>query len=116
MRSPDTPMTFAEISATAEVLFENRRGFLIEQLDEAIAEAARRVHRRGGKAAVTMTLSLEPKSGRMLLSASLTAKYPAPANIPIPAYMTRDGRLVADDPDQQVLPLEGMTSIPGGKA
>ncbi len=116
MRSPDTPMTFAEISATAEVLFEDLRGYLVEQLDAAIAEAARRAHRHAGKVTVTMMPALEPKSGRMLLSASLTAKYPAPANIPVPAYMTRDGRLVADDPDQQVLPLEGMTSIPGGKA
>lgn len=116
MATPTTPMTFNELAATMEVLLDDRRGYLVEKLDEAIAEAARRAHRHAGAAAVTMTLKFTPKDGRMLLRASLVAKHPSPEAIPVPAYMTRDGRLVADDPEQQPLPLEGLQQIQGGRA
>lgn len=99
-------MKFVDITQTAEVLFEDERSFLVEMLDRAVAGCVKRAQRYQGKSEMTVKLQFVPDADRMLIKASLATKYPEPESLPVPAYVTREGKLVADDPKQILLPFE----------
>jgi hypothetical protein len=108
---PQKPMNFADIMATTEGVFLDRRGFYVEHLDTAVEEAARKSKRFSGKSEIALKITFEPgRDGTTTVASHLTIKTPQPEALPLNFYVDKQGRLVQDDPEQ--LPLGLVEEMP----
>lgn len=108
-------MRFPQIANTVENVFMNERGFLIENLDRAVAACVKNATTNGQKSSINLKISFEANDNNtVVIKAALDAKLPHPKAFPILAFVDRDGQLRTEDPRQQKLP--GITAIHQGGA
>lgn len=105
--SEDTVMTFSALAATVENPYKGKNRFLVETLDEALADCARASASTRKKSSFTITVTLQPLGDdEVALSSNVKTKIPEKGALPVKAYLDKRGTLVADDPQQLTLPVE----------
>lgn len=105
--SDDKIMRFGDLAATVESPYKGKTRFLVEALDEVLADCARAAAATRKKASFTVTIQLAPLSdGEVALSSAVKAKIPERGALPVKAFLDKRGVLVIDDPEQLQLPVE----------
>lgn len=98
---PEDIMRFPQITAAIECEFNGHRGFLVENLDEAVAHCVKQAVQYGGSSSLTVTLSFKSEGKQMEIGAALSTKIPSPKPFPIKRFIDREGRLREEDPYQK---------------
>lgn len=103
----DHTMTFSDLAAAVENPYKGKNRFLVETLDEALADCARASAATRKKSSFTITVTLSPLgSDEVALSSTVKTKIPEKGALPVKAFLDKRGTLVADDPQQLALPVE----------
>lgn len=104
-RNEELVMRFPDITHAIQTTFEGETKFLCENLDTAVAKAARACYANGVATKLTVSLSFERGKGdELTIRAALNTQIPNPKAFPITAFVDRDGTLVKEDPRQAELP------------
>ena len=111
---PEDVMRFPQITAAIECEFNGKRGFLVENLDEAVAYCVRQAVQYGGSSSVSLQLSFKSEGKQMEISAALSTKIPSPKPFPIKRFIDREGRLREEDPYQTTLEFPRDSNADGG--
>ena len=100
----DDRFLWCDLAASAQVVFNDSRASLLEQLDAAVAHCGKQAARYGAKAEFQLKVAFKP-DGRdaIKVEVSLVAKTPTPGSLPVPAFINRKGELCKDDPTQGAL-------------
>lgn len=100
-------------SAFLNTLQMMRGGQVITDLSEALREVTTAVKREGKPGMLTLTLTFSPAgySGALDYVEDIKTKLPKPVRKSTLAFVTEDGALQRNDPNQQELPLR---AIEGG--
>lgn len=101
-----TPMTFRDVAIAVEVTHNEKRKFLAEALDDALAECAAKAARFQTSAKLTVQVAVQVTGDKVSLAAIIDTKIPRPSPTTVGAYVDSAGRLLADDPRQEVLPFQ----------
>lgn len=94
-------MTFQPLLAALQTIHQGKAKFLVEALDDALADVVAASHRLNGPGKVVLTLSVSPENGRMEVAAVVTQRKPEGGSVPSLYYVDKSGRLVEDDPEQE---------------
>lgn len=106
----DHVMTFTDVAAAVETPYKGKKRFLVETLDEALADCARASAATRKKSSFTIIVTLQPLGDdEVALSSNVKTKIPDKAALPVKAFLDKRGTLVADDPQQLTLPVEIVT-------
>jgi len=98
-------LTFTPLSTVLQTVHQGKAKIVLEAIDDAIADVVPAVSRLAGPGKVVLTLSFQPKDGRVVVNAVITQKKPEGGSVPTIFYVDKAGRLVEDDPDQERLPF-----------
>jgi hypothetical protein len=80
MTQTEDIMRFLQITQAIECEFQNKRAFLCENLDEAVASCGRQAAQYGGTSRLALELTFKSEGNKkMIVAAALTTKYPQPA-------------------------------------
>ena len=115
MEQKPTPMTFRDVTAAVEVTHNEKRKFLIEALDDALAECVAKAARYQTKAVLAVQVAVQVTGDKVSLAAVIDTKLPRPSPTTVGAYVDSAGRLHSEDPRQENLfqlapkPQEGET-------
>lgn len=96
-------ITFAQLLDQVEAVYNDNRELLSVQLSIAYDECVKRSAQFAGPSEMTVKLKFEPKNDRLLVGAEVKTKLPAPAALPINAWVDRTGNLCLEDPRQTTL-------------
>jgi hypothetical protein len=96
-------MKFRDVTAAVEVAHNDRRKFLIEALDDALAECVAKATKYQAKSALVLQMAVSVTGDKVSIAAILDTKLPRPAPTTVSAYVDGAGRLLADDPRQENL-------------
>lgn len=96
-------MRFRDVTCSIEVSHNDKRKFLVEALDDALAECVQKAARYQTKAAFAVKVEVLVTGDKVAITADLVAKLPSPGATSISAYVDAAGRLLADDPRQENL-------------
>jgi hypothetical protein len=109
VESKPNQMNFRDVTAALEVSHNEKRKFLIEALDDALAECVAKAARYQSKASLTVKIGVAVTGDKVSIAAVLDTTIPRPTPTTIPAYVDAAGRLLSEDPRQENL----FTMVPG---
>lgn len=90
----------------------DKGGTFLHAADEELRQAVRLTQERGGKAVVTIRLTLKLAKGKqMVVEPSVCASVPKPMTLGRIMYAGDDGKLLLDDPDQMLLDLDSPKKV-----
>lgn len=95
------------------------KGMLDAELTEELAELAQAIRDHRKKGTLTLTLTLKPEVGRngdvtmVTISPDIKVSKPQPPRISSRMWLTHDGDLLRDDPDQGSLDLKTVDTDQG---
>jgi hypothetical protein len=80
------------------------KGRAVIELDDAMTAVAKAVMGLRAKGEVTVKLTMKPAGDAMELACKITSKIPKPDLKPATFFVTEDGALTREDPNQPELP------------
>lgn len=90
----------------------DKGGTFLKAADEELRNAVLLTQERGGKAVVTIRLTLKLAKGKqMVVEPSVTSAVPKPMVMGRIMYAGDDGQLQLDDPDQMMLDLDAPRKV-----
>ena len=109
MAPTETDQPERVVKPLAGILQDIDRGRPHTEASMAFADAFEAVHNQGGKATVTITLTIEPAAkhnlDQLAVSAAVVSKIPRDKPKPSVWFFGRDGQPTRDDPAQPQLDL-----------
>ncbi len=93
-------MNFRDITTSVEVSHNDNRKFLVEALDDAVAECVAKAAKYQSKAVLVVQLAVSVTGDKVSIAAILDTKLPRPSPTVVGAYVDPAGRLFAEDPRQ----------------
>ena len=101
-----------EMSKTAALLESLNGGETMRDAAADLAELIAAVEETGGKGSLTITLKLERKQNRrVIIRAAVKPSIPREEPNPELRYVTREGELSANDPDQSEFEFQNVTPM-----
>lgn len=103
MDQKNTPMSFRDVTAAVEVTHNEKRKFLIEALDDALAECVAKATRYQAKASLTVKVGVVVSGDKVQIAAVIDTATPRPSPTTVSAYVDAAGRLFSEDQRQENL-------------
>ena len=99
-------MTFCNLLTDCEAHYADKRRFLDEAMEMAVSDVVAKAakYRSSGKVVLELGFKADGENTLHVVPV-LKIIEPKPGTLPVTAYTDSQGRLCADDPNQQRLPL-----------
>jgi hypothetical protein len=103
MEHKPSQLTFRDVTTMVEVTHNENRKFLVEALDDALAECTAKAARFQTTAKLMLAVAVQVTGDKVSIAAVIDTKLPRPSPTTASAYVDKAGRLLSEDPRQENL-------------
>lgn len=98
-------LNFTSLLSTLSVSYDKKACFLDSGAQLALEDLVRQVEKTGKSGSITIKIGIESDGrGLVKVKGQLDTKIPLPVTMPTPLFVTKQGELTLEDPDQDSLP------------